>query len=411
MDGTGRGCGDQSVGIQLLPRSKVLKRDPSAATMSATSALSAETLTRSAVVGDFIRCHRVPSVVSKISPLRPTTQHTLLEGASPANNWDCTPLSCFCQLFPSVDRKIVPKFSTAQYTERSGEGISTAGVATGEAVAVLAFPTVGWAVGAAAVAVATSDSAGDPTTAGRPLDVGCGEGLAGDLTARWPVRDEVSRCFDRLEDRRDCHGACARLGKDDGVATGCCNSLAALAVGVGTAEASISGADVGAVEPSAAGDDAPASVAVDALAGAVADALGAAALGLPTAAADDSGVTAIVGIEGCVAATSRAKRARLARRTCRTAAMTTSAIAASVKDSRATAHTRLRFGRLAGIETTVASGDGLTAAGPWSADFTALANLSSISSLGTKLGLRSDPTKLATRVRRSSGNLSPTAEA
>jgi hypothetical protein len=120
MDGTGRGCGDQSVGIQLLPRSKVLKRDPSAATMSATSALSAETLTRSAVVGDFIRCHRVPSVVSKISPLRPTTQHTLLEGASPANNWDCTPLSCFCQLFPSVDRKIVPNFSSAQYTERSG---------------------------------------------------------------------------------------------------------------------------------------------------------------------------------------------------------------------------------------------------------------------------------------------------
>lgn len=71
----------QSVGIQLLPRSKVLRREPSAATISATSALSADTLTRSAVIGDLIRCHCVPSVVSKIVPLRPTTQHTVFVGA------------------------------------------------------------------------------------------------------------------------------------------------------------------------------------------------------------------------------------------------------------------------------------------------------------------------------------------
>jgi hypothetical protein len=58
----------QLAGCHVLPRSKVLKREPSAATMSATSALAADTPTRSALVGDFIRCHRVPSVVSNTVP-------------------------------------------------------------------------------------------------------------------------------------------------------------------------------------------------------------------------------------------------------------------------------------------------------------------------------------------------------
>ncbi len=89
----------QLAACQLLPRSKVLKPEPSAAAMSATSALAADTLTRSAVVGDLIRCHRVPSVVSRIVPLRPTTQHTVFDTAWPANKSDCTPLSCCCQLF------------------------------------------------------------------------------------------------------------------------------------------------------------------------------------------------------------------------------------------------------------------------------------------------------------------------
>jgi hypothetical protein len=102
------------LGCQLLPRSKVLKPEPSAAAMLATSALAADTLTRSAVVGDLIRSHRVPSVVSRIVPLRPTTQHTLFDTARPASKSDCTPLFCFCQLFLSVERKIIPEPSSAQ---------------------------------------------------------------------------------------------------------------------------------------------------------------------------------------------------------------------------------------------------------------------------------------------------------
>ena len=71
---------------QLLPRSKVLKPEPSAATMSATSALAADTLTRSAVVGDFIRSHRVPSVVSRIVPyVRPPSTRYLTLPGQPAN--------------------------------------------------------------------------------------------------------------------------------------------------------------------------------------------------------------------------------------------------------------------------------------------------------------------------------------
>jgi len=51
------------------------------------------------------------------------------------------------------------------------------------------------------------------------------------------------------------------------------------------------------------------------------------------------------------------------------------------------AHTLLRLRRRAGTDTVAASGGEPTVSDPSSADFTALANRSSISLLGAKLGL------------------------
>jgi hypothetical protein len=172
----------QSVRIQLLPRSKVLRREPSAATMSATSALRADTPTISAVVGDWIRCHRLPSVVSKIVPLRPTAQHSVFDVAWPASKSDRTPLSCFCQLLRSVERKIVPEFSSAQYTEWSGDETNTARTLTAPAGAgsceVLAAKAGLAGEGLLAAALCSDAPAGDVTLAGfEDVICACAEGL------------------------------------------------------------------------------------------------------------------------------------------------------------------------------------------------------------------------------------------
>jgi len=87
-------------------------------------------------------------------PCCPTTQHTVLLGAWPARRRAFTPLSCCCQLFPSIERKIVPESPSAQYIERSGEGISTAGVVIAEAVGVLALSAVACAAEARLAALA-----------------------------------------------------------------------------------------------------------------------------------------------------------------------------------------------------------------------------------------------------------------
>ena len=171
----------QMVGIQLLPRSKVLRRLPSAVTMSATSALRAETPTISALVGDLIRCHRVPSVVSRIVPLRPTTQHTVFDGASPANKSDCTPLLSCCQLRRSVERKIVPESSSAQYTEWSGDETSTERVVTLETVGEPPLPATAPAAGAAAAAGIRAPETDSSMTADPLVAVGSGEVLAAEV--------------------------------------------------------------------------------------------------------------------------------------------------------------------------------------------------------------------------------------
>src|SRR5512146_1456841 len=228
--------------------------------------------------------------------------------------------------------------------------MSTAGVATVEAVGALALSTVACAAGVTAAVPAIRDSANDPpTTADPPVGVGSCEGLAvalagsddedccfdetccsadgpgkpisgrragttAALPVRRPARVEVSGCFDRVADRRGCREACERSGGGDGVTIGCCNSLAALAVEAGILELSAVGASVAAVDPSAVGDDTPASTAVDALEGAGANALGATAVVEALAAAvGASGATAVVEIEGCVTAVSLAKRATLSR--------------------------------------------------------------------------------------------------
>lgn len=196
-----------------------------------------------------------------------------------------------------------------------------------------------------------------------------------DVTARWSAA------------RRVCREAGELRGGTEGIASGCCNSLAALAVEAGALEASTVGERAGVVDPSATGDDRPAAAAVDALEGVGANAPDVTAVETLTAAVGASGAAAIVGLEGCVAAISAAKRATLPLRTCRAAATTTPVTTAAARDSRAIPHTRLRFRGPTPTGTARASDGGLAAPDASSADFTALANRSSISSLGAKLCL------------------------
>jgi hypothetical protein len=100
----------------------------------------------------------------------------VFDTARPANKSDCTPLSCCCQLFWSVERKIVPESSRAQYTKPSGDETSTERDAAGEAVGALAIPAVAPAAGAMAGATGVSDTVADSLAIPDPtVDVGrCG---------------------------------------------------------------------------------------------------------------------------------------------------------------------------------------------------------------------------------------------
>jgi hypothetical protein len=275
-------------------------REPSAATISAVSALMADTLMRSAVIGDLICRHCVPSVVSKIVPWRPTTQHTVLVGAAPANKSDCTPLSCFSQLFPSVERKIVPESSSAQYTERSGDGTMTARtITTAETVGALALPTVA-SVAGATVDVGIFDPETDsPTAADLTVGVGACETVA---AKTWVAGKDVLAGASRSAlPPETCE---LRIGTE-AVATGCCTSLAVLAVEVAMLEASTVGASAAAIDPSAAGDDTPAA-AVDSLEGVDADAPGVTAADALTAAVGASDAPTIVGLDAVTVASDAA---------------------------------------------------------------------------------------------------------
>ena len=142
----------------------VLRCEPSATTMSATSALITDTPMMSALVGDLICCHRLPSVVSRIVPWRPTTQHTVFDDAWPANKSAFTPLPSCCQLFWSVQRKIVPESSSAQITVRSGDETNTdraAEVGAGGALVLSTFAR-GAETAAAGAAGILSAGAGGP---------------------------------------------------------------------------------------------------------------------------------------------------------------------------------------------------------------------------------------------------------
>ena len=174
------------------------------------------------------------------------------------------------------------------------------------------------------------------------------------------------------------------------MARGCCDSLVLLAVEAGVLDASTIGASAAAVAPSAVGVT-PAAAAAGAWGAVVVVRLEAA--GVDSGAAVDSDATTVAfgwleaAPPGSVAAISPAKRATLLRRTCRAAATTTAAIAASARHSRPMHQTRPRLGRPFCTDTVAASDGGPTALDASSADFTALAKRSSISLLGANLGL------------------------
>ena len=85
----------------------------------------------------------------------------------------------------------------------------------------------------------------------------------------------------------------------------------------------------------------------------------------------------------------------------------TAVIAVNARPSRTTAHTRLRLRRP--FDTVAVSGGGPAAPDVSSADFTALTNRSSISLLGTKLGLGYAPLR-QNSICRSDGILTSTSK-
>lgn len=168
------------------------------------------------------------------------------------------------------------------------------------------------------------------------------------------------------------------------MACSCCGSFAALTIEAGGLETSTVGA-AAAVADSAAEEDTSAAEAVEALAGADANVLGVTEVETLPSPADASGVVAIVEPGGCVAAISADERRTSLRLTYRAVATTTTAITETARHRRATPHRRLRLGLSTCTGIVGASGEVLSDAS--SADFTALANRSSISSLGATLGL------------------------
>jgi hypothetical protein len=103
-------------------------------------------------------------------------------------------------------------------------------------------------------------------------------------------------CFDGPAGRRVCGETCARRGGADGVVSGCCNSLALLAIEAGVLDAATVGASAAAVAPSAVGVT-PAAAAVEALEGEAANAPGVAGVVGLTAAAGAWAPVVVVRLE------------------------------------------------------------------------------------------------------------------
>lgn len=102
---------------QDLPPSEVTKVSPPSATTDAAMALFARMRKRSRVVGGGTLSHCSPSVVFRITPLRPTSQQTLSEGAAPAKRSTSTPLASTFQVRPeSRERSIRPPEPMRQET-------------------------------------------------------------------------------------------------------------------------------------------------------------------------------------------------------------------------------------------------------------------------------------------------------
>ena len=82
--------------------------------MVATSLLAAVIPITSKVVGELIRSQLTPFEVSRMTPLRPTTQHTVLDGAMPASRSADTPVNPGVQLLRSELRYTAPEFCSDQ---------------------------------------------------------------------------------------------------------------------------------------------------------------------------------------------------------------------------------------------------------------------------------------------------------
>jgi hypothetical protein len=303
----------------------------------------------SALVGDLIRCHRLPSVVSKIVPCRPTTQHTVFDGASPASKSDRTPVPCCCQTLRSVERKIVPESSSAQYTDWSGDETSTERAVDDETAGALALSTVARVAGAATAALAVIRDS--ETELGAPADRFDKPDRRPPVKASvvdpagWCVRVEAKAFVGARARPRVCRDACARREGADGVARGCCSSLLILAV-----ETRVLGVGAGVLAVVVRFD----------------------ATGVDSAAKVESGATAVAfaGATG-IALIRSASRGHIAA-TCRTVTKTTTAIAVNARHSRAAPHARMRLGPSACSGNLIASDGDVPGSDASSADFTAL---------------------------------------
>src|SRR5208282_5422040 len=106
---------------------------PSAAVMVAFLPLEAVTLVRSCVVGAATGFQVSPSVVRRIWPERPTSQHVLGDGAEPAISDPAGTIIWIFHVFPESPENSIPPPAIRQDFESSGVGMTSGSDSTSTA--------------------------------------------------------------------------------------------------------------------------------------------------------------------------------------------------------------------------------------------------------------------------------------
>src|ERR1022692_4885536 len=116
-------------GVQRLPPSVVVNLRSSVVVTVADDASVAATSTKSALAGGVMVLHFFPSVVSRMIPLRPTSQQVSTDGAAPAMTCAFALVHCTRQVEPaSLDRSTKRPLDIRHSTSGSGEWTTVRGL-------------------------------------------------------------------------------------------------------------------------------------------------------------------------------------------------------------------------------------------------------------------------------------------